>query len=113
MRGTRAAILLLIALAIGLGVAVQHDTFVRRWLLPPPRNGPSPKQLIPHVSTDGVDSIDEAVAVVGRAAGVRIEIDREIFRRRLPVRSSGGVLPITGLRVAPPKVRFSLDNVTI
>ena len=74
MRGTRAAILLLIALAIALGVAVQHDNFVRHWLVPPPSNELSAKKLISHVSTDGLVSIDEDFFLLVRVLGAHTKI---------------------------------------
>ena len=67
----RFAIFAAVALLAGAAVAVQHDTFLRRWLLPKRELPPTLARRIGDFRVERV-AFPEAVIAVGQAAGKRV-----------------------------------------
>jgi hypothetical protein len=111
MRRLQLLSLALVVAAAAFIIAVQRDTFLRRWLVPP---RPAPAEMvIPRLSTNGLVSVDDAVAIIGRAAGVRIELDRVALMRQ----PDGGPLDDSVYIKYKPsdslKVDIHLDGATV
>ena len=72
MTRRRAIVGLLLCTAATAAVAVQNDTFLRRWLVPPPQPRPLLDKVVPHIRFDNVAG--DMFEHLGRVAGVRIEL---------------------------------------
>src|SRR5688500_5656819 len=95
-------IFLFVLLLIGVFVvAVQRDTFVRRWLVRPPPHRPLLDRVLGHVPFSS-PIYDEAIAQLSRAANVRIEYFATL-------RSS----PDITARAAPLPLVRSFQNATV
>jgi hypothetical protein len=84
----------LVVLVAATVIAVQHDTFLRRWLLPERQLPPTLARRIGDFHVHRV-SFDEAVIAVGRAAGKRLNFSE------------------SGSRVVEPTVTIDLRDATV
>jgi hypothetical protein len=80
MRRRHLFLLPLVATVTAAVILVQRDSFVRRWLLRPTSVEPA-KKTLSRVRTNGLVTVDQAVAMIGREAGVAIDLDYEALVR--------------------------------
>src|SRR3954453_4799059 len=61
-------------------VLVQHDTFVRRWLVPQPAGAAKLRQVLPRVQFVDL-TLPQAVEELSKLSGVAIELDPKLAER--------------------------------
>jgi hypothetical protein len=71
------------AVLVALLVAVQRDTFVRRWMLPAATAEVKLRQVLPEVRIEHA-TFAQAVAELSRLAGVPIDVDPDLLKHLSP-----------------------------